>query len=157
MTDLAEKEQFTITDDAKAEWALVKIREAQAEQSKFTEFYKAQIAKINEQTEETVSYFQSLLAAYFETVPHRSTKTGIEKFKLPSGELVKSPAGVDYDRDPVKLLAWAKKHSPNDEYVKVKEEPKWADIKAYIKETGDIPDGVTPVETPAKFDVKLEG
>jgi len=156
MPNLTEKEQFTITDDAKAEWALGKIREVQAEQNKFTEFYKAQIAKINEQTQETVSYFQSLLAAYFETVPHRSTKTGIEKFKLPSGELVKSPAGVDYDHDPVKLLAWAKEKNPK-EYVKVAETAKWAEIKAYIKATGDIPDGVTPVETPAKFDVKLEG
>lgn len=151
-----EKEAFAITDDAKAEWALKKINEAQAECDKFTEFYEMQIEKIKNQTAETIGYFQGLLAAYFENVPHRSTKTGIEKYKLPSGELIRKPAGIDYQHDDAKLLLSLKSEG-KDEYIQVIEKPKWAEVKKYIKETGDIPDGVTPVETPAKFEVKTGG
>lgn len=154
MENEAVQQAYAITDDAGAERALLRIREAQAESEKWADFYTQQSAKIKAQTDETVAYYKGLLAQYFGTVPHHATKGGTEKYKLPSGELVRKPSSVEYQREPDKLLAWAKAHD-SGEFVKVTETAKWAEIKTYMKATGDIPDGVTPVEVPSTFEVKF--
>lgn len=149
----AAADQFSITDDGKAEWAMRKIREAQEEYDRMATHFNAQLTAIAERRESTVSYMTQLLADYFQGVPRHVTKTGIEKYKLPSGELVMKPAGLDYKHEETALLEWCRKEHP--EYIKITEKPSWSDVKAYIKSTGEIPDGVMPVETPAKFDVKV--
>ena len=53
------------------------------------------------------------------------------------------------------MLEWCKAQHP--EFVRVSEKASWSDVKAYIKETGEIPDGVLPVEKPATFEVKVNG
>ena len=153
MNEQIEHESFEITNDMQAEWAMRKIREARQERERMAEHYKSQQEAIDRQTEERVSYFTGLLEAYFEQVPHKATKTGIEKYKLPSGELVMKPAGIDYIRNIDVLLGWCKENRPD--WVRVKEEPAWAEIKRQIKEDGVLPVGVVPVETPATFDVKV--
>lgn len=152
--DEAERERFVIKDDMQAEWAFKKIADAQAEIDKWTEHYKAQLEAITERNKSTILYMQGLLANYFDRVPKHTTKTGIEKYKLPCGELVRKPGGLDYQRDGETLLAWCKANKP--ELVKVEESASWSAVKAYIKETGEIPDGVTLVETEPKFEVKVK-
>lgn len=147
-----EGEGFQIMNDQMAEWALGKIREAKAEQEKWEAFYGAKLEQIRKDTQNTIDYMTHLLRQYFDTQQRKVTKTGIEKYSLPSGELIRKPAGLDYRRDDAALLAWCEAHLP--EAVKVVRKPGWAEVKQYIKETGEIPDGVEPYETEPVFTVK---
>jgi hypothetical protein len=148
-----DNEAFEIRDDASAEWAIGKIKEAQAECDKFVKFYAAQTEKIKADTAGQAEYFTSLLARYFQTVPHKTTKTGIEKYKLPSGELIMNPTKIDYERKDDALLAWLTVNKP--EYIKTKPEPMWDKIKKDIIAGGELPDGVTPIEKQAEFKLKI--
>lgn len=148
-----EEKIFVIDSDEKALWAAEKIRGARAEIEKWESFYKEQFQKIKENNEEKIVFFTSLLAGYFETVPRRKTKTGIEKYKLPGCELQYMPPKIEYVKDNLELLHWCRENA--GDMIKVTEEPKWAEIKKYISESGIIPDGVTPVEGKGKFEVKI--
>lgn len=143
---------FQIQDDQGAEWALKKIREAREEQAKWTDFYRGRMDQVVNQTQETIEFMEGLLRQYFAGVPHRVTKGGTEKYALPSGELICKPAGIDYERDEGALLSWCEANLP--EAVKVTRKASWESVKKYIKETGDIPEGVVPVETEPTFQVK---
>lgn len=149
-----DNEGFVIENDMQAEWAMKRIQEAQQERERMAAHYKSQLEAIDRQTADRVEHLICLLADYFERVPHRATKTGIEKYKLPSGELERKPAGIDYRRDDDALLAWCRENHPD--WVRVKEEPSWEEIKKQIMADGILPDGVMPVETPAKFNVKVK-
>ena len=143
---------FQIQDDQGAEWALKKIRESREEQAKWSDFYRTRLDQVMTQTQETIDYMEGLLRQYFASVPHRVTKGGTEKYALPSGELICKPAGIDYQRDDKALLDWCEANLP--EAVKVTRKASWEDVKKYIKETGDIPEGVVPVETEPTFQAK---
>ena len=147
-----EGEGFQILNDQMAEWALGKIREAKAEQEKWEAFYGAKLEQIRKDTQNTIDYMTLLLQRYFDAQERRITKTGIEKYSLPSGELIRKPAGLDYKLDDTALLAWCEAHLP--EAVKVTRKAGLAEVKRYIKETGEIPDGVEPYETEPVFTVK---
>lgn len=153
--EAAAREGFRITDDGGAEWAMRKISEAEGELSAWKEYYAGQLSKIESRCRQTIDFMKNALADYFEQVPRHATKTGIEKYKLPSGELIRKPAGIDYQRDEDAMLEWCRTRHP--EFVRVSEKASWSDVKAYIKETGEIPDGVLPVEKPAAFEVKVNG
>jgi len=86
---------FRIQNDQQAEWAIGKIKEAEQERDKFLAHYEEQAKKVSEDANGKIIYFTGLLAEYFRTVPRRTTKTGIEKYKLPSGEMILSPAKRD--------------------------------------------------------------
>lgn len=101
--------------------------------------------------QQSIEYLSMGLYSYFSTVPHRETKTQ-EKYKLPSGELVLMKEKEDFERDNGALLQWCKANRP--ELVRVKEEPDWSAIKEYIKETGDLPDGVFPIQKASEFKVR---
>lgn len=145
-------ESFRIQDDQRAEWALGKIAEAKAELAKWEAFYGQKLEAIRKDTQSTIDYMTFLLQQYFDTQERRVTKTGIEKYSLPSGELIRKPGGIDYQRDDEALLTWCAVHLP--EAVKVTRKAGWADVKDHIKKTGEIPDGVTVVETDPVFQVK---
>lgn len=153
--DRPEQTGWRITDDGGAEYAMRKIAEARNEIARWRDYYAEQFDKIESQHRRTIDFFTAHLADYFEQVPRRATKTGIEKYKLPSGELVRKPAGIEYQRDEAAMLEWCKAQHP--EFVRVSEKASWSDVKAYIIETGEIPDGVLPVEKPATFEVKVNG
>lgn len=152
---IEQKPGFSINDDGKAEWAVRKIAEAKEEKQRMADFYKSQLEAITSRCDQTIEYMQSLLFEYFSSVPRKATKTGIEKYALPSATLQFKPAAIDYARDEDKLLEWARSNNPD--FVKVTEQASWSDIKEYIKETGELPDGVTPIEKPGKFEVKING
>ena len=145
-------ETFRIENDKQAEWALGKIAEAKAEQEKWEAFYSAKLDAIRLDTQGTIDYMTELLRQYFNTQECRETKTGIRKYSLPSGELVLKPAGIDYKRDEAVMLAWCEEHLP--EAVKVTRKAGWAEVKNYIKATGEIPEGVEVYETEPVFQVK---
>ena len=149
-----ERERFVIHNDSMAEWAMGKIAEANAELAKWEIFYKEKLEQARKEAEGTISFMTFKLEEYFSTQPHRVTKTGIEKYSLPSGELVRKPGGLDYKRDEAALLAWCKSNLPGA--VKVTEKASWTDVKQHIKETGEIPEGVEPIQTEAAFTVSVK-
>ena len=73
---------FKITDDSLADWAVCKIADERAELARLKELADEQIARIMEKVaaaekrcENNTSFMTSKLAEYFETVPHKETKT----------------------------------------------------------------------------------
>ena len=63
----AEMEGFVIDTDAKAEWALGKIKEAREDRDKWVSWYKDKIAEITEQTDFDTLNLERMLAEYFAT------------------------------------------------------------------------------------------
>lgn len=155
-----EAESFVIDTDAKAEWALQKIREARADRDKWVEWYQAKIREITEQTDFNTMNLERLLADYFATVPHKKTKTQ-ESYKLPGGKLVLKTQNPEYKRDDAAVIEWAKGNAP--QFVKVKEELDWAALKGatavfeghIVTEDGEIVPGVEVTDRDAKFVVEV--
>ena len=148
-----ENERFAITDDLKAKWAADQIRKKKEDLAELKRWYDAQYASAEARTTSEIGYLEGLLFEYFQQVPRRKTKTGIEKYKFPGGELVLTPAKVTYKHDDTALTAWLGQHRPD--LIKVSKSPKWSEVKKAILDTGEIPDGVTPEEVAEKFEVKI--
>ncbi len=173
-------EEFRITDDGAAGWALRKIRRAREDHAAYAAQCNARIAQlqaaIDKITERlnvsansaarTEEFFRGKLAEYFDGLPEgaiKATKT-LRKYKLPEGELVYKalpPAMTCADDD--RLLFWLRE---NRMYEKIKtvEKPMWADVKAELvaspagavyPETGEVVPGVTVVMREPVFEIKL--
>ena len=168
-----EKEIWRVEDDLAADWCLDKIRESKAEYNRFEMVAKAKIQQIEqalkkekEKMENEVSFFESKLREYFETVKAEETKT-LKKYKLPSGELRMKKSQVTFDYDKKKLLEVADKYENMQEYVKIKKDFDWVNFKKNLtikdnkiinKNTGEVVeiDGLSVEEKPEKFTVEVE-
>lgn len=157
----AEAEGFVIDTDAKAEWALGKIKEARADRDTWVAWYKDKIREITEQTDFDTMNLERMLAEYFATVPHKKTKTQ-ESYKLPGGKLVLKTQNPEYKRDDKTVIDWAKANGMA-QFVKVKEELDWAGLKDatavfeghVVTEDGEIVPGIEVVDREAKFSVEV--
>ena len=161
-------EPFRIDNDEKAEWALAKIREEQAEAQRIMNVcrsmimhYEQQLKKAEEDLEKKTAYLRSQLEQYFDSVEKRRTKTQ-EVYKLPSGTLRRKYPSPQFNRDDEKLVKWLKDRQMN-EYIKVKETADWASLKKTIQvvgnkavdEDGEIVEGITVVDRPPVFEVEV--
>lgn len=163
MSELLNDEAFVIDTDAKAEWALKKIKEARADRDKWVAWYNAKIKEITEQTDFDTMNLERMLAEYFQTVPHKKTKTE-ESYKLPGGKLFikKQNPEFDYKTHQEETIAWCKKNNLLD-FVKTKEELNWSELKKVtgvfegnvVTEDGEIVPGITVTERPDKFVVEV--
>ena len=168
MTDTDEpeaKEGWSITNDQEADWAMKKIRDAEAECDRWTRYYKAMIKQVEDNTAVTRSIMEQKLHDYFMTVPHKETKTQA-KYSLPSGDLVvKRPKNVIEIADENKLLEWVKSNGLT-ECLKVIESVRWAEVKKRLtedsngvicdSETGLVCDAVKSVPKDAEFSVYVK-
>ena len=152
-------ENFKITDDKSADWALKKIKDAEDERDRLINLA---IEEVNNHCENDTKFLKSLLAEYFMQVPHKETKTQ-ETYKLLSGSLVMKKASQKIIKDDEKLIDYFKANELN-EFIKVKETPDWAGYKQHVEisgdnvidaETGEIIEALSIEEVPASFDVKL--
>lgn len=161
--------EFTIADDSAADWAVRKILEEEAERDRLIDLAKTQIEDLKatiedlkERCENNTGFLKSKLAAYFETVPHKETKTQ-ESYKLLSGKLVKKKAGFEYKYEEEELTKFLEAENMA-EFIDVKIKPRWGEFKkalttdedgnVYIAETGEMVDVIKAVEVPASFTVK---
>ncbi len=167
--NVEQQESWKIENDSQADWALDKIREAQAEYRRFEMVVNDKIAQLQtalaaekEKTESEVSFFQGKLAQYFETVPRKKTKTQ-ETYKLPSGRLVKKYRAPKIVRDNDKLVEWLEQNGMT-ELVKIQKSPDWATLKndteisgevVVSKHTGEVIPGVTAVPQNPEFKVEI--
>lgn len=158
---MTEPEGFVIDTDAKAEWALKKIKEARADRDTWVAWYKAKIAEITEQTDFDTMNLEKMLADYFARVPHKVTKTQ-ESYKLPGGKLVMKTQNPEYKRDDKVVIEWLKSNG-RPEFVKVEEKLDWAGLKDQtavfeghvVTEDGEIIPGIDVENREPKFVVEV--
>ena len=152
---------FVIDTDAKAERALYKIKKAREDRDAWIAWYESKIKEIKEQTDFNTMNLERMLAEYFNSVPHRKTKTQ-ESYSLPGGKLILKTQNPEYKRDDKTVIEWLKKNG-QDQFVKVKEELAWADLKAatgvlgsnVVDENGEIVPGIEVIERDPKFVVEV--
>lgn len=165
----APRPAWRITDDGCADWACRKIAEEKAELDRIRELADAQIQKIEEKVAAAERRFQNgtrfltgKLAEYFETVPHKTTKTKAS-YRLLSGTLTRKFGGATMKQDDEKLVQFLK-DSGQLEFIKTEEKPRWGDFKKRLeimggsvvdKETGEIVEGVTVETKPDTFTVDV--
>ena len=158
---IKETEEFIIDTDAKAEWALKKIAEARADRDAWVKWYEEKIEQIKAQTDFDTMNLERMLSDYFATVPHKKTKTQ-ETYTLPGGKLILKTQNPEYKRDDKKVIEWLKQNN-GGQYIKVKEELAWADLKAnaavlngkLFSEDGEEIPGVEIVDREPKFVVEV--
>lgn len=162
------QEGFSINNDNLAEWALLKIREEKNDMERLISVcdqkiseYEEKISNFKKQYENHTNFLKSQLNQYFESVPHKTTKTQ-ETYKLPSGTLKLKYQKPEFIREEetllksLKALGW-------DSDIKTVEKPDWASVKNKITISGDkvvtadgeIIEGVTVQERPNIFDIEL--
>lgn len=168
-TEDAPRPVWRITDDGCADWACRKIAEERAELARIRELAEAQTARIEEKLaaaerrcENGTRFLTSKLAEYFETVPHKTTKTKAS-YRLLSGTLTYKFGSQQMKQDDETLVKFLKA-SGNQEFIKTEEKPKWSDYKKRLeivggsvvdKETGEIVEGVQLIEKPDTFTVDI--
>ena len=156
------QEAFVIDSDAKAQWALKKIAEARADRDTWVEWYTEKIRQIKEQTDFDTANLEMMLADYFQTVPHKSTKTQ-ESYTLPGGKLILKKQNPEYVRDDKTAIDWLKANG-GDAYVKVEEKLDWATLKAdtqvvngqVVTMDGEIVPGIEVIDREPKFTVEVK-
>ena len=161
---LEEEQEFTIADDGAAEWCITKIREAEAEKEMWRKHYEAQLKKVTESADSTIDYMKAKLQQYFESVPHKATKTQ-ESYTLPGGKLIMKRQQPKFDLDEDALIPWLESEQ-RGELIKVKKSVDWATLKkevVYSSESsyattidGEVIPGVMITHRPDVFEVKLE-
>ena len=154
---------FTVTDDATAQWCLEKIREAEADRAKWKSHYAAQMEKVNREVDGTVAFFTARLEEYFDSVPHKASKT-MESYTLPGGKLVRKRQQPQYETNDEALVPWLETNMA--QLVKIKKSADWAALKKLCSvtpdgkhvatEDGEIIPGVTVTQRPDIFKVEAE-
>lgn len=159
----AQDTPFIVDNDQKAEWAARKIREARQDTQKWTEYYERQLAAIRRANEDTEAYFAALLADYFETVPHKATKTQ-ESYSLPSCKLVLKAQQPEFNRDEAVLCDYLDKKG-RDDLVKITRRADWAALKKTLKvmedgtcvdADGEVVEGVQAFSRQPEFKVEMK-
>lgn len=159
----AQDTPFIVDNDQKAEWAARKIREARQDTQKWTEYYERQLSAIRRANEDTEAYFAALLADYFETVPHKATKTQ-ESYSLPSCKLVLKAQQPEFNRDEAVLCDYLDKKG-RDDLVKITRRADWAALKKMLKvmedgtcvdADGEVVEGVQAFIRQPEFKVEMK-
>lgn len=159
----AQDTPFIVDNDQKAEWAARKIREARQDTQKWTEYYERQLSAIRRANEDTEAYFAALLADYFETVPHKATKTQ-ESYSLPSCKLVLKAQQPEFNRDEAVLCDYLDKKG-RDDLVKITRRADWAALKKTLKvmedgtcvdADGEVVEGVQAFSRQPEFKVEMK-
>lgn len=169
MADSAPRPAWRITDDGCADWACRKIAEEKTELDRITALGESQIEKIQQRIdaaqrryENGTRFLTGKLAEYFETVPHKTTKTK-HSYRLLSGTLVKKIGGSTMKQDDDTLLAYLKA-SGNEDMIQNTEKPKWGEFRKRLeivggqivdKTTGELVEGVQIIEKPDTFTVDV--
>lgn len=155
------EEGFICDNDQKAEWCLLQIRRAQAEKERWKEHYKAMLDSMNASCDLTIETMKRFLRDYFDTVPHKKTKTE-ENYPLPSGKIMMKLQATDFDYDEQEVISWLKENGGG--YIKTKEILDWNGLKgtlsvvgdAVANEDGEIIPCIKAVEKGAEFKVQLK-
>ncbi|WP_312907273.1 host-nuclease inhibitor Gam family protein [Tissierella praeacuta] len=168
--NLLVKETWKIENDDDAEWLIEKYNEDLIEKARYRMSLENKVKdlmdklnKLDEEEKYAIEKRNSYLIEYFESIDDKfkkKTKTQ-EKYRLPSGEIIKKYPNPEYKRDNDRLLSWIQKNKLND-YVEIKQSPKWGELKKVTKivngqvvtEDGEIVEGVEVIEKPPVMEFK---
>ena len=142
----AEKERFTVTDEASAEWCLEKIEENAKARALIEEQYQRMIARHEKWREEALAelessdaYLKGLLLPWAQEKVADGKKKSV---KLPSGRVGFRAGGEIWKMGDEKveattpaLLAFVKENDAS--FVKVQESVRWGDYKKTLNEMKD--------------------
>lgn len=162
-------EGFKVEDDQQANWCLRKIKDITQQIQNNSELAQAEIEKIEsweqqekEKLQQSIDYFQGLLAQY--AVKKREEDPKFKSQKLPHGRIkfVKQQPKWNYDDN--KLLETLKQNNLTD-FIKIKEQPDKAQIKKAFEvakgkvinpDTGEFVEGITVEEREESFKVEVD-
>lgn len=166
-TYLEAEEGFVIDSAEKANWAIGKVKEAQERRDLFCEAATARINQLKAQMEEKAiqcqretAHLLEALDRWLDTAPARKGKTQLS-IDLPDGKLVRKLPSLEYTRDELALVQWAKANVPDK--VLITETARWGELKKELKvlhgqviyePTGEVLDCVTAKERPGYVEVK---
>ena len=160
---IEEPERFKVTDDAKADWCIKKIQEAEADRQTWKHHYEEQMRRVNEECDATVQHMTILLQEYFldPDLPKKNTATQ-SSYMLKNGKLVMKRQQPEFDTKDEELIPWLKANMP--QFVKVKETADWAGLKKelvvngnqMITEDAEIVPGITVTPRPDIFKVEVK-
>lgn len=159
------EDTFKVTNDKTAEWAVKQIKVAEDERDRLIRLAQEEIDDLTEQIsnfktacENQTGYLKSCLAEYFNSVPHKETKTQ-ESYKLLSGTLIyKKPSAKIIHNDEALIQAL-----DGTEYVEIKKSLKWGDYKKNLAiengsvldtTTGELIEACTVEDVPGSFTIK---
>lgn len=171
-TQEEEKEEWRIKNDEEADWwievtgeELAEVRRLKMQLDNKIAFYMEKLEKVEKEEKFIIEQRDGKLAEYFESLDEKDmkvTKTQ-KKYRLPSGELVQRFPGPKFERDNDTLAKWLEENQLN-EYIEVKKQAKWGDLKkatevvgdtVVLKDTGEIVEGVEVVERAPEFKVEI--
>lgn len=156
------REGWEIRDDKAAEWAVKQISNARADTERWRAHFAEQLRRIEEANEQTVAYMTAQLERYFDTLPHKATKTQ-ESYQLPGAKLVRKTPAPQYVVDNDRLVEHLRTTAPD--LVETTYKPRWGEYKKRCQvvggelvdnATGELVDGVTVVERGAVFTVEVK-
>lgn len=153
--------EFIVDTDAKAAWAVSRIAEKREKAEEFVEWYEQKIKEIKEEVEQDCAFLSASLERYFDSVPHKSTKT-TESYTFPGGKLTRKKQQTEYKRDDKTIIDWLKSNA-DGQFVKTTESLDWAGLKAatgvfegqIVTGDGEIVPGIEVIERPDKFVVEV--
>lgn len=161
-------ESFKIDDEQKANWALRKIKQHQEQIKENNALAQAEIDKIeawnqqeNDKAQQSIDYFQGLLAKY--AMDKREQDPKFKSLKLPNGNIGfrKKPKKWNYQDD---ILLETLKQNQLTDFIRVKEQPDKSQIKKAFEvvgdkvinpETGEVLEGITVEDQEEDFSVKV--
>lgn len=152
-----EHKPFVIENDKMADWALRRIADLQSDTATWKAYYKEQAEKIESANNAGIERMTQYLQAYFDTVPHKVTKTQ-ENYKLPSGKLVWKDQTDEYERKDEDIIKWCADNAP--ECIETVQKVKWGDLKKMLTpmgeqmafgQTGEVVPGVKCIKRERKF------
>ena len=120
-------------NDQDAEWCLTQISRAKAEKERWKAHYKAALESVNATLDETISRMEYFLFEYFQTVPHKRTKTE-ENYPLPSGKIMLKAQETTFDYDEAEVIDWLKAHGKG--FIKTRESLDWDGLKKTLTVMG---------------------
>lgn len=149
-----------IQNDDEAEECIQAIKAAEADVVFWKNYYAEALQKIADASQRIIDNNTARLEAYFDTLPHKKTKTQ-ESYPLPSGKLVRKHQDTEFIRNDDELLSWL--HDNNGEkFIKTKESVDWAGMKrtlsvlgeTVVDENGEIIPCIKASERPDVFKVE---
>ena len=132
-------------NDMDADKCIQKISNWERYRKFWLDFYGKKIDEVNQKCDLNIAYQRRNLRDFFETVPHRSTKT-MEAYDLPSGRISVTFSKPSMVPDKEAIIARLKESGEN-EFIKIetKEKLDWSGYKSrlFISDTGDVLDTET--------------
>lgn len=165
-----ESEAFKVDTDEKANWALRKIKQFEEQKQANNKLAVEETEKIeawnkaeNEKAQQSIDYFQGLLARY--AMEKRQNDPKFKSQKLPNGSIRFRKQQPKWNYNDDDAVVESLKKAEMGDLIKVKETPKKADIKKMFEvsdgkvinpETGEVIPGIEVEEREEKFEVKVD-